>query len=461
MLEKQFPQTVEIQPELVAHHYTEAGLGDQALPYWQRGGEHASRRSANKEAIGHLTKGLEVLKTLPDTPERAQQELTLQIALGAPLIATQGWAAPETVHTYTRAREICEQIGETPQLFPALWGLYQVYMTQAEYQGAHELAEELFTLAQRRQDHTLLLVAHYALGMSLYYLGEFARAQEHLEQGLVLYDPPQHRSLAFLYGQDFGVSCLFWTAFALWHMGYPGQALRKSSEALILAQDSTHPFSLAIALASTVIVRQLRHEEHATQEQATALIALCTEQGIPFFLAWGIIWRGWALAAQGQKKEGIAQIRQGLAASQATGAENWQTQFLALLAETYGRVGQAEEGFPVLNEALAQADRTGERYYEAELYRLKGTLTLQSKAQGPKSKVQEAEACFLKAVDIARKQQAKSLELRATMSLARLWQQQGKQQEAHALLSEIYNWFTEGFDTKDLQETRALLDALV
>jgi class 3 adenylate cyclase/predicted ATPase len=460
VLENRFPQTVETQPELVAHHYTEAGFAAQAIPYWQQAGQKASQRSANVEAIGHLTKGLEVLKTLPDTPARTQRELTLQIALGAPLIATRGWAAPETERAYTRAREICEQIGETPQLFPALWGLYQVYMTQAEYRMAHELAEQLFALAQRQQDHMLLLVAHYALGMSLYYLGEFTQAREHLEQGLALYDPPRHRPLAFLYGQDFGVSCLFWTAFALWHIGYPGQAHKKSGEALNLAQDSPHPFSLAIALASTVIVHQLRREEQATQEQATALIALCTEQEIPFFLAWGIIWQGWALATQGQKKEGIALIRQGLAASRATGAENWQTQFIALLAEAYGKVGQAEEGLPMLNEALAQVDRTGERYYEAELYRLKGTLTLQAKVQGPKSKVQEAEDCFLKAIDISRKQQAKSLELRATMSLARLWQQQGKRHEAHQMLSEIYGWFTEGFDTKDLQEAKVLLEGL-
>jgi predicted ATPase len=496
VLEEQFPGAKERQPELLAHHYTEANLIEQAIPYWQQAGQKAVERSANKEAISHLTKGLGVLKTLSDTPERAQQELLLQIALGAPLIATKGWAAPETERTYTRTRELCQQVGETPQLFPALWGLYQVYMTQAEYQMAHELAEQLFTLAQRQQDQTLLLVAHYALGMILYYLGEFTQAREHLEQGLALYDPPRHHSLAFLYGQDFRVSCLFWTAFALWHMGYPDQALKKSNEALTLAQDSTHPFSLAIASASTVIVHQLRREEHAAQEQATALIALCSEQGILFFLAWGIIWQGWALAAQGQKEE-IARIRQGLTASQATGAKNWRSQFLALLAEASGRGGQIEEGLVVLTEALAQVDKTEERYYEAELYRLRGELTLahegkrqKSKGKSQNSRVEtnpqsltpdpqgeverEVEGYFLKAIEIARKQQAKSLELRAVMSLVRLRQQQAALPESHitqhetrtnldtarTMLADVYNWFTEGFDTKDLQEAQALLESL-
>jgi predicted ATPase/class 3 adenylate cyclase len=447
----------------LAHHYSRSGNTQKAVDYLQLAGQQAMQRSANAEAVTHLTTALDLLKTLPDTLERTRQELRLQIALGVPLIATRGWGAPETERAYTRARELCEQIGETPQLFPVLYGLYQVYMVRAEYQVAHELGEQLFTLAQRQQDRVLLLVAHYALGMTLYYFGKFTRAREHIEQGLALYDSQQDRFLTSLYGQDLGVSSFLWAALALWHLGYPDQALKTSYEALTLAQELTHPFSLAIALGAPVIVHQLRREEQAAQEQANALIALSTEQGIPFFLAWGIIWRGWVLAVQGRGEEGVAQIRQGLAASRATGAENWRSHFLALLAEALGRIGQIEEGTRTIDEALAIANKNGERMDEAELYRLKGQLTLQKfqVETGLGSSVQslesEAEECFLQAIEIARRQQAKSLELRATMSLSQLWQQQGKQKDAHRMLAEIYGWFTEGFDTKDLQEAKALL----
>ncbi len=380
-IEALFHLRVEDHYGELAYHYSRSGNVQKAIEYLQLAGQQAVQRSANAEAISHLSSALETLKTLPDTPERAQQELTLQVALGVPLIATRGWAALETEHAYSRARDLCEQIGETPQLFPVLFGLYQVYMTRAAYQRAHELGEQLFSLTSRQQDPAFLLVAHYALGMILYYMGEFARAREHLEQGLALYNSQQHRFLAFLYGLDFGVGGLFWTALALWHMGYPDQALKKSYEALTLAQELTHPFSLSVALANAVVVHQLRREERTAKEQAQAVIALGTEQGIPFFLAWGAIWGGWALAVQGQGEEGIVQMRQGLAASRATGAENWRPHFLTLLAEAYGKAGQAEDGLASLAEALAVVDKTGERFYEAELYRLKGELLL---AQGGK-----------------------------------------------------------------------------
>jgi len=260
---------------------------------------------------------------------------------------------------------------------------------------------------------------------------------------------------------------------ALWLLGYPDQALHRSREALALAQELAHPFSLAWALLSTALLHQLRREGRLTQEQTEASITLAIEQGFPYWLAFGTTVRGWALAEQGRGEEGIAQIRQGIVTHQAIGQELIQTYNLALLAETYGQVGQPEEGAKVLAEALATVNRTGERFYEAELYRLKGTLTLQkfqvsgSKFQvseGPKSEVRgpesEAEECFLKAVEIARHQQAKSLELRAVMSLSRLWQQQGKGDEAQQMLAEIYDWFTEGFNTKDLQKAKVLLGEL-
>lgn len=459
---EQFPEMVETQPERLAHHYTEAGLIVQAIPYWQQAGQRAVQRSANVEAISHLAKGLELLKTLPDTPERARQELMLQLTLGVPLQATKGWAAPEVEGTYARARELCQQIGEIPQLFPVLWGLAAVYLVRAEHKTARELAEQCLTLAQSAQDPTLLLQAHCMVGMSLFQVGELVSGRQHLEQGITFYDPQQHRSLAFLYGSfDSGVACLSFAAWAVWHLGYPDQAPQRSQEALTLAQEIAHPFSRGLALVFAAAAHQLRREIQATRERAEAAIALSTEQGFPEWVALGTLFRGWALAEQGQAEEGIAQIRQGLVAQQATGAAGLRSQFLGLLAEAYGKGGQAEEGLKVLAEALAFVGKSEERYYKAELHRLKGTLTLQSNVLSPRSKVEEeAEACFHQAIDIARRQQAKSLELRAVMSLSRLWQQQGKQHEAHQLLSEIYGWFTEGFGTKDLQDAKTLLHEL-
>lgn len=414
------------------------------------------------EAIRHLTKGLELLQTLPGTPERTQQELTLQIALGMPLILTKGHAAPEVETTYARALELCRQVGETPQLFSVLVGLRRFYFVRGQLQTAHELGEQLLSLAQGVQDPGLLAWAHVMLGEALLCLGEFVVAREHLEQGIALYDSKQHRSLAFLYGNDTGVACLSRMAQALWFLGYPDQALKRGHEALTLAQKLPHPFSLAFALYFAAVVYQYRREGQAAQERAEAAIALSSEQGFLALLTQGTMLRGWALAKQERREEGIEQMRQGLAASQATGRGLTRPYDLALLAEAYGEKGQTEAGLTVLAEALAVVGRTGERMYEAELYRLKGELTLQqSSVQGLASNVQkEAEECFWKAIEVARRQSAKSLELRATTSLVRLWQSQGKQQEAHQMLSEIYGWFTEEFDTADLKEAKALLEEL-
>jgi class 3 adenylate cyclase/predicted ATPase len=378
VLESRFAETKENQPELLAHHYTEAGLIEQAIPYWQQAGQRAIERSANVEAISHLTKGLELLKTLPVTPEHTQQELTIQVTLGVPLIATRGYSAPEVGETYTKARELCHYLGETPQLFPVLRGLQFFYFARAEYRTARELAEQLFTLAQRAQDSAALLEAHVALGISSFWLAEFAPARVHLEQGITLYDSQQHRFNAFRYGQDPGLVCLFYAALALWHLGYPDQALKRSQEVLTLARELSHPLSSAFTLVFTAIFHQFRREAQATQERAEAAIALSVEQGFPHWVALGTILRGWTLAERGKGAEGIVQIRQGLTNIRATGTEVGRPYRLGLLAEAYGKMEQAEEGLNVLAEALATADKTGERMWEAELYRLKGELLLQT-----------------------------------------------------------------------------------
>ena len=454
MLEAEFPETVEAEPELVAHHYTEAGLNDQAVGYWLQAGKRAAQRSANAEAINHLNRGIEVLMKLPDTVERARMELDLHVTLGPALTAVKGFASLDTERAYARARELCQQVGETPQLFPVLHGLTRFHMLRAELQTTRELAEQLLSLAQRLKDPELLLEAHRVLGPNMLWLGELVLARKHLEQGVALYDPQKHRSHAFVYGQNPAVACLSLAAWPIWGLGYPDQSLRSIHKALTLAQELAHPFSLAYALTWASTVYQLRGELQAVQERAEALIALSTEQGFPFWFAFGTILRGWAMTAQRAGAEGIAQIRQGLVSYRATESELLRPYFLSLLAEAHGKVGQIEEGLALLNEALDTVKRTGERNWEAELHRRNGELLLMVHGQ----KMVEAEECFRKALDIARRQQAKSLELRAAMSLSRLWQQQGKQGEAYQLLAGIYGWFTEGFDTRDLKEAKVLLE---
>jgi len=456
MLEAEFPETVEAEPELVAHHYKEAGLNEQAVGYYHQAGKRATQRSAHVEAINHLTKGLEVLMTLPDTVERARQELDMQITLGPVLMAVKGQSSPDTQRAYARARELCQQVGETPQLFPVLHGLWRFYMVRAELQTTRELAEQFFSMARRAQDTALLLEAHRVMGQTMYWLGEMAVAREHFEQGMALYNPQKHRSHAFLYGQDPAVICRGFSAWIIWMLGYPDHALHGINEALTLAQELDHPFSLALALHFTAFLRQFRQEAQAVQERAEALMALSTEKGFPFWLAHGTILRGWALTAQGAGAEGIAQMHQGLVAYRGTGAELQRLYFLGLLAEAYGKVGQIEEGLTVLNAALDTVNKTGERYWEAELYRRKGELLLIQQGQ----KMGEAEECFRQALHIACRQQAKSLELRVAMSLSRVWRQQGKRDEARQMLADIYGWFTEGFDTADLLEAKTLLEEL-
>jgi class 3 adenylate cyclase/predicted ATPase len=461
-----FPEMAEAEPEVLAHHYTEAGLISKAIPYWQKAGQRAIQRSADIEAIGHLTKGLALLELLPDTLERVQQEIRLQILLGPVLVATKGNAAPEVEQVYTRARDLCGQLGETPDLFPVLFGLRSVYLVRGEVGIAHELSEQLLGLAERVQDSGLLLEARVALGNTSYISGNLALAQTQFEHALALYDPQHHRSHAFVYGLDPGVFSLFRAAQISWLRGYPAQALQKTHDALTLAREIPHSFSLAIAELAEALVHAFEREPHRTQQHAEATITLCAEHKFANFLAQATILRGWALAEQGLHDEGIAQIRNGLAACRATGAVLFRPMYLAFLIDSCFKAEQTEDGVHAVEEALAAGDKTGERFFEAELYRLKGTLTLQSNSprqvgiHEPLTSDAEAEACFRKAVEIARQQSAKSFELRAMTSLSRLLRKHGKNDEARKMLGGIYDWFTEGFDTVDLKEAKALLEEL-
>jgi len=412
--------------------------------------QHAVSLFANREAMGLAQRGLALLATLPESPERDRRELALQLTLGPPLMVAKGDAAPELDTIYQRAHELCQKVGEASQHFSALWGLWHCELNIRKGQN---LAEQLLILARQAQDPGLLLEAYHALGPSFFWGGELATALAHMEQCISLYDPQQHRSYAALYaGHDPGVCCLSYAAWCSWMLGYPDQALRRSREAVVLARQLSDPAGLARAHFLIGQVHQSRQDAAETLEHAEALQRLAAEQGLPIYLAGGSMLRGWSLAKQGQAEVGLALIREGLATWHRRNPSS-RNQFLAVLAEVCGMGGKVEEGLAVLAEALQGVEDTGCCFYEPELHRLKGDLLLIRAPKNPS----DAEPCFRHAIASARRQKAKSLELRAVLSLSRLYHQQGKKEEARQILGEINGWFKEGFDTADLREAKALL----
>jgi class 3 adenylate cyclase/DNA-binding winged helix-turn-helix (wHTH) protein/predicted ATPase len=456
VLERQFPDIVETQPELLAQHYTGAGLPMQAIPYWQRAGQRALERSAHVEALAHLTTGLELLHALPETPERAQHELALHLTVGPALIATKGYAAPEVASTYARARQLCTQVGDTQQLCLILRGLAAFYIGQAAVETVWDIGEHMLRLAQSLPHATYRLEAHSLLGSTSYYRGRLTLARTHLEHGIALFHAPQGACQTSYVPANAAVSCLTFAALVLWHLGYPAQALARSGEALTLARELAHPFSLCYGLMFTAVLHHVRREAGVVQERAEALIAHASDQGFAQWRAQGTMLCGWARATQGRVTEGFEQLQQGLEAYRRTGAVLGLPYYLTCLAEVYGHMGREDKGVAMLDEALALGAHTGMRVAEAGQLCLKGVFL----GRQAHPDLHGAEACFQQALTVARHQQAKSFELRAAMSLSRLWQQQGKQTEARELLAPVYGWFTEGFDTADLQEAKALLDAL-
>jgi predicted ATPase len=456
VLETQFPALVNTQPELVAQHYTAAGCHEQAVIYWQRAGQHASDRSAHLEAIRHVTTGIEQLTALSATPEHTQHALTLHIALGAALLMTKGHGAPEVEHAYAQARALCQQVGETPELVPVLFGLWRYYIARLQLHTARELGDTLLRLAQGADDPALAVIAHYTLGFTWLCLGALPAARQHLEAGSARYTPDQRRVPVFRMGHDPGGGCRAYAARTLWLLGYPSQALARVHEALTLAQALAHPYSLAYAQCLAAMVSQCRRDVPAVHEYAEVAVTLSTAQDFPLWAAQGMSYRGWALAMQGQGEAGLAQVRQGIAAWRATSTASSVPYFYTLLADVCDHLGYPEDGLQALAEAHTLIEQHEERYWEAEVHRLRGVVLLRQ----PVSPQAEAEACFQQALEVARRQEAKSLELRAARNLARLWQQQGKRAEAHALLAPVYGWFTEGFDTADLQEAKVLLEEL-
>jgi DNA-binding SARP family transcriptional activator/predicted ATPase len=437
----------------IAAHYEQAGLPAEALPYYQRAAEAAQRVYAHAEAAASLARGRALLEHLPLTPERLRQELRLQLALGISTQALKGTSSPELREVYLRAQALGEEVGDDLQQFIAVFGLYGSYLTQGEVQMARALADQEITLAQRLGDRSRLAEAYGDIGIALLHLGQLTAGRAYLERGLGDADYQWQNATGLVPVQHTGSTTRRHLVLALWLLGYPEQALRQIEETLALVEALAHPYSLAAALVWSAWLHQMRREPRLAQVQAERAIAHAQQQG--FRNTESLVILGWALAQQGQVTAGIAQIRQGLERRRAMEAWLHQPAFLALLAECYGLAGQPEQGLSVLEEGLSRVAATGERWTEAELHRLQGELLQMSGADA-----EQVEGCFQQALVVARQQEAKSLELRAAISLGRLWQQQGKRTQAHDLLAGVYAWFSEGFDTPDLQDANALLAAL-
>jgi class 3 adenylate cyclase/predicted ATPase len=457
VLRDRFPAKAHAEPEVLAHHYKNAGLTEESITYWLLAGQRATERSANVEAISHFTAGLELLAGQPDTPKRAEQELMLQISLAIPFTAAKGYAAPETARAYTRARELCNKLGDTKQLFPAYYGEWVYHMVKAHQHEAKRVAEEFLRLAEQHGAGDGIVVAHRNLGLSLLNLGQLQAGREQMQQVVTLYEPEAHRSLAFRYGQDPRAVALSFLAWIEWFLGYPEIALKHCHEAIDLARDLSHATTTAYALSTAPYVHCFCGDLAGAHRAAEAAVAFCEEERNPFWLAMSRIAWGWVLAEEGQVERGLAEIRSGLDDWRATHSAWLWPCYLALLAEASTTANQTEQGLEAIDEALDTVRATSESFYESELHRLKGELLLRL---SPVQNEARAETECLQALEIARKQVARSLELRAATSLARLWRDQGKRIEALDLLTSVYGWFTEGFDTADLKGAKELLEEL-
>lgn len=451
VLEERFTDIVKTQPELLAHHSTAAGLIDRAMAYWRQASELAIQKSANIEAIRHLSRELELLSTREEDAARIEQELSLQLALGPALMNVKGWSAPEVEQAYRRARELSGRIGDTSRTFGVLRGLWGFFFVRGELETARDLGEDLVDLAEQIGDGSPLLEAHRALGAALFPRGELSQARQHLERALEIYDPEEHRSHVFRYGQDPGVTGRSFASLTLWLLGLPEQAEAESRKAVRLARQTAHLFSLAFAESMAAMLHFLRRDAKAAGRAAAAALQVSTDSAFAVSLAWGTIYQGWALAESGETERGIEQMITGLERYRNAGAELARSFYLAPLIDTYVKNGRADDALGLLDEALTRADAAEERFYEAELHRLQGEVLL-SRGSGD-----EAEVRYRKALEVAGCCGARSLELRAAVSLARLLAERGRAEEGRTRLAEIYGRFSEGFSTPDLKEAAALL----
>jgi predicted ATPase len=455
-IDEQFPALKEAHPEVLARHWTEAGHAEPAIAEWKTAGNHAVRRSANAEAIHYFANAIGLLKELPASPQHAQDELALQVTMAVPLMASKGYGAPEVEQTFARAAELCRRLSDSTQVFSVLRGLHRFNLVRGRHDTANELAEQCATIAENVDDPNLVLEGHLALGESYFYMGSLASAEKHLSQVVALYNPDKQRPHTTRNVQDPAVASRTHLAIAIELLGYPDQAAKMISAVLSQAREISHPFSLAYALNGAAMLSQIRREVDLTRKYADATLLLSREGGFSLFTASAAFLLGYALARQGQTEDGLFQMREGLAAWRATGAELLCPYYLGSLADECSNAGSIGDAAELIAEAKAAAHKSNEQMFGPELFRLEGEIRLL--AGTPKSG--ESEKCFRDSINLARRQGAKLWELRATMSLARLLDKQGRRDEARAMLAAIYNWFTEGFDTADLKDAKALLEEL-
>jgi predicted ATPase len=453
-LETHSPELIDSQPEFFARHYSEAGVVEKSVFYWSKAARRSIARSAMAEAAAQFQKGLDQLMLLPDDFARHRQELELRSSLGIVLQSVKGYAAPETGRTLGRARELWEQLGFPSEFLSVAYAQSLYHEIRGELNLAHRLDKDLLRLSRARNDAAGLVLAHHSLGRNLMFSGRFALSRSHLEKALALCDSDPEHALARQAGVHPQVVSQAFLAIVLFCLGYPAQALERSTTAIAQAQGLGHPPSLAVSLTNGARLLSLVGNDALLEEWAGQLATVATERGFVLWRATATMFRGWVRVNNGGMTEGIALLRSGSAAYRATGAEAWVPYQMALLAKACEIAGQMEEAVDLLDNAVQIVERTGERWLEAELYRHKGQLLLRQRHS------EAAEELYRKALSIAQEKEAKLWELRAALSLARLRRDQGCRAEARDLLAPIYSWFTEGFDTPDLKQAKTLFDEL-
>jgi class 3 adenylate cyclase/predicted ATPase len=460
-LESQFAEIVERQPELLARHCTEAGLIEKAARLWGKAGQRSLARSALIEAVEQLRRALEQIATLPGTPALRREEIKLQVALANALMHTKGYAAPEPKAAVEQARlliERAEALGEPPEdpllLFSVFYGLWVANFVAFDGDVSRDLAAQFLALAEKQGTTVPLMIGHRLMATSLVGTGDIAKARAHCDKAIALYDPAEHRPLATRFGQDVGVAILFWRSWALWLLGYPEVALADADDALKNAREIGHAGTLMYILATWTHIQCGDYAIAVAQSQE--LLALADEKGAPLWKALGMMAQGAVLAPTGNASDASKMLTSGITAYRSTGSTLYLPFYLSYLAHARAELGQFDDARRCIGEAMTTVETTNERWFEPDIHRKAGEIALMS----PEPDAAKAQAYFERALAVARKQQAKSLELRAAMSMARLWRDQGKRQQAHDLLAPVYGWFTEGFDTLDLKEAKALLDEL-
>lgn len=461
VLEQRYPERADTEPEVMAQHFTGAGMPEKAVIYWQKAGERANERFANAEAIAHLNRGLEALSSLPETAARNQTELQIQLALGMPLLMTKGHNAPEVETAYSRAKDICQKLGPSQNLFSALVGLWRFFLSQARFLEALALGRQAYKIAQQLREPAMLQEAHMMLGSSRFYMGQPAEAHENLEQATSLLEHTSSRAHAAGRATDPGVMCLSWEGWCLWKLGYPQRAVARCENAIALAKYFAHPYGVSFAQFFAAILYHRCRDVERVAERAQECMALSEEQGFHRWLVGSQILNGWALTQMGEHTRGLEMTRKGVQAWRRAGSLG-VPHLMSMLAEVYLEIGDPDQAISTLSECIDIAEGSGELRYVSEFYRLRGEALIRAAALEPEavSPSERVESDFDSALEIARRQRARMLELRAAVSLGGFWRSTGRADRARQLLTDTTAWFAEGEGGKDLESALALLGAL-